>query len=442
MEADVVVIGGGMAGAIAALRAAELGADVVLVRKGHGASAAASGTIDIAGPQNFLPLDPWDTLPSIDDRLKEILRTNALHPYSIIGGGREGLEFLRQFLHKACDFLVEKIPFSRFRGSYARNLALPSVLGTVKFSALAPASLAAGDLLGMRDAHLLLVGMSGLLLFQSDTCKQAIYRYSSLHSPRAISRIDVIDANIPRSVTALPSAPFEVAGHFDDPLVAEEFVAALNKRIHSGVTHIGFPPVLGLNNHGEVFEIFRRGLQPEVFELISPTFSVPGYRLQSSLEAALAKSTVRTVVAEIVDAEGDGRKVKNLLMGNRKAKRTMAGKNYVIATGKFMSGGIVANDFPKEPIFGLQLFSRNKTIDHRFIQDLLSWNVDGRQLFLSCGIHVDNTLRPLTRFGEPAYENLFAAGSIIGEYDYVIDKCGMGVAVLTGYLAGERAAQA
>ncbi|MBI4832074.1 MAG: anaerobic glycerol-3-phosphate dehydrogenase subunit B, partial [Candidatus Lindowbacteria bacterium] len=62
------------------------------------------------------------------------------------------------------------------------------------------------------------------------------------------------------------------------------------------------------------------------------------------------------------------------------------------------------------------------------------------QLFLSTGIHVDNALRPLDAFGEPAYENLFAAGAIIGEYDYVGEKCGMGVAALTGYLAGERAA--
>ena len=442
MEADVVVIGGGMAGTIAALRAAALDADVVLVRKGQGASAVSSGTIDIAGPQNFLPLETWDTLPAIDDRLSEILRTKPLHPYSIIAGGRDGLEFFRRILHQACDFLIEKIPLSEFQGSLARNLALPSVLGTVKFSAFAPASIADGNLIEMRDAHLLLVGISGLLLFQPNICKQTLLRYSSLHSPRAISRIDIIEANIPRFVDALPSAPFEIARRFDDPLVAEEFVAELNKRIQSGVTHIGFPPVLGLNNHRETYEIFRRGLQPEAFELISPNFSVPGYRLQMSLEAALHESAVRTVNAEVIDAEPDGRKVKSLLIGSRKSERTVTAKNYVVATGKFISGGLVAGDFPKEPIFGLRLFSCDKSIDDTFIQDLLNRDVVGRQLFFSCGVHTDKTLRPLDRFGEPAYENLFAAGSIMGEYDYVTDKCGMGVAVLTGYLAGERAAGA
>jgi anaerobic glycerol-3-phosphate dehydrogenase len=129
MEADVVVIGGGMAGAIAALRAAALGADVLLIRKGHGSSAMSSGTIDIAGPENFYPLDPWDSIPPVADRLKEILRANPLHPYSIIAGGRDGLERLRSHLRQACDFMVEKIPLLGLEGSHERNLALPSVLG-------------------------------------------------------------------------------------------------------------------------------------------------------------------------------------------------------------------------------------------------------------------------------------------------------------------------
>jgi glycerol-3-phosphate dehydrogenase subunit B len=436
MEADVVVIGGGMAGAIAALRAAALGADVLLIRKGHGSSAMSSGTIDIAGPENFYPLDPWDSIPPVADRLKEILRANPLHPYSIIAGGRDGLERLRSHLRQACDFMVEKIPLLGLEGSQERNLALPSVLGTVKFSAFAPRSLIGGDLAEMRDAQLLLVGVSGLLLFQPQICRQALSRYSSLHSPRAVSRIDTLEANIPRSVDALPSAPFEIAQHLDNPSVAEELAKALGRKLPSGTTHIGFPPVLGLNNHSETYEIFRRELQPRVFELISPNFSVPGYRLQLSLEAALRESPVRVITTEVVDAKRDGRKVRNLLLGDAKSKRTATARNYVIAAGKFSSGGLVADDFPKEPIFGLPVFSRDRRVDNKFVQDLFSWNVEGKQLFLSCGVHIDGSLRPLDPFGEPAYENLFAAGSIIGEYDYVTEKCGMGIAALTGYIAG------
>ncbi|UCD56394.1 MAG: hypothetical protein JSV16_11220, partial [Candidatus Hydrogenedentota bacterium] len=171
-----------------------------------------------------------------------------------------------------------------------------------------------------------------------------------------------------------------------------------------------------------------------------PNFSVPGYRLQLALESALRESPVRAVTTEVVGAECEGRKVRNLLLRDMRARRTVSARNYVVATGKFSSGGLVAGDFPEEPIFGLPLYSRDERVDDKFVQDLLELNVQDRQRFLSCGIHIDSSLRPLDPSGKPAYENLFAAGSIIGEYDYVTDKCGLGVAMLTGYLGGEKAA--
>ena len=440
MEADVIVIGGGMAGTVAALRAASLGADVLLIRKGHGSSAMSSGTVDVAGPERFLPLDGWDSLPTIGDRLGEIIRANPLHPYSVIAGGRDGIDRLRSGLRQACDFMIEQIPSIRFRGSHERNLALPSVLGTVKFCAFAPASLAGGDLIDMRDSHLLLVGMTGFPHFRPRLCKQAMERYSSLHPPEAISRIDCIEADIPRLTDGHPRNPFEVAQHFDDPRVSEEFAKELGKQIQPGVTHVVLPPVLGSNNHVEAHETLSRELEPEVVELISPNFSVPGHRLQLSLEAALRLGSVRVVTAEVTGVECDGRLVRNLLLGGMKSKRTAAAKNYVVASGKFSSGGLVADDSPKEPLFKLPLFLDGECVDGKFVQNLLDWKVLRRQPLLSCGIRLNASLRPLDTFGEPAYENLYAAGSIIGEYDCVADKCGFGVAILTGYLAGEKAA--
>ncbi len=440
MEADVIVIGGGMAGATAALRAASLGAEVILIRKGHGSTAMSSGAIDIAGPEKFLPLDPWNELPSVDDRLREILRVNPLHPYSIIAGGRKGINRLRELISRSCSFLLEKIPQYQMQGSCEGTVALPSVLGTVKLTSFAPPSLYAGNLLEMRDTRILLVGISGLMLFQPRICRQTLARYSSLHMPRAIERVEIVETVIPQHLDALPTAPFEIARHFDEPRAVEQFAKAVSPKIPSGTTHVAVPPILGLDNHPEVYGMICQILKPTVFELVSPNFSVPGYRLQRELENALRKNNVRVVQGEVVDAKREGRKIRNLILKGRKSARTATAREYVLACGKFNSGGIVANDFPLEPVFGLPLFCRDARVDNRFIQDLLSWNVEGKQLFLSCGVHVDQQLRPLSAFGEPAYENLHAAGSIIGEYDYVADKCGLGVAVLSGYVAGEHAA--
>ncbi len=441
MEADVVVIGGGMAGAVAALRAADIGADVLLIRKGHGSSAMSSGTIDIAGPRRFLPLDPWDSLPTVTDCLQEILRSKPAHPYSIIAGGRDGLEHLHVQLRNACDFVFQKIPSFRASNSNGHNLAIPSLFGTVKLSAYALPSLAAGNLLEMKGAHLLLVGIKGLSLFRPQICKQALVRFSSLHEPEAIANIDVIEADIPGTEGMPLSTPFEIARRLDDLRTAEEFARAINDKIQPGVTHIGFPPVLGLDNYSDTYATLCRELKANVFELISPNFSVPGYRLQASLDAALREGSIRVLTAEVVGAERDGRLARNLLLDDALSQRTVSAKKYILASGKFSAGGLVADDFPRETIFGLPLFVDCKRVDGVFLQDLLDHEVDAKQRILSCGIHVDRSLRPLDAFGEPAYENLLAAGSVIGEYDYVAEKCGLGVAMLTGYIAGENAAK-
>ena len=49
LRADIAVIGGGLSGATAALRAAALGREVILVRKGYGATAMGSGHFDVLG---------------------------------------------------------------------------------------------------------------------------------------------------------------------------------------------------------------------------------------------------------------------------------------------------------------------------------------------------------------------------------------------------------
>lgn len=440
MEADVIVIGGGMAGAVAALKAASAGCDVLLIRRGHGSTAMSSGTVDVAGPDGFLPHDPWDALPSIKQRLKEILRANPLHPYSIIAGGREESDRLSSLLRDACDFAIEKIPSLRYRGSHERNMALPTAVGTVKFCAFAPASLAGGDLTRMQGANLALVGLEGLPHFRPRLCKRALSGYSSLHQPESISKIESVEIAIPRSKNMIRSTPFEVAALFDDPGACDEFAESLGKLIGSDVTHVGMPPTLGLNNHAEAFERIGRGLEQELFEMISPGYSVPGHRLQMALNEALVSNGVRTVTAGVGKAECDGRLIRNLVLEETRSSRTASAKKYIVATGKFSSGGLVSDDYPREALFGLPLFACGERVDDKYLQYQLDPNIRKKQNFLSCGIRVDATLHPLDAFGEPVYDNLFAAGSIIGEYDYVAEKCGFGTAILTGHVAGANAA--
>jgi glycerol-3-phosphate dehydrogenase subunit B len=53
----------------------------------------------------------------------------------------------------------------------------------------------------------------------------------------------------------------------------------------------------------------------------------------------------------------------------------------------------------------------------------------------------DPRLRPMDEAGGVPYANLFAAGAVLGGYDYA-GSCGFGVPILTGWLAGGYAAKA
>jgi glycerol-3-phosphate dehydrogenase subunit B len=56
------------------------------------------------------------------------------------------------------------------------------------------------------------------------------------------------------------------------------------------------------------------------------------------------------------------------------------------------------------------------------------------------GLMTDKRLHPLTEDGSVAYRNLYAAGAVLGGYEYA-GPCGFGVPILTGWLAGRYAAR-
>jgi anaerobic glycerol-3-phosphate dehydrogenase len=54
---------------------------------------------------------------------------------------------------------------------------------------------------------------------------------------------------------------------------------------------------------------------------------------------------------------------------------------------------------------------------------------------LRSGLSTDKGLHPLDEEGNAPYANLFAAGAVLGGYEYA-GPCGFGVPILTGWLAG------
>ncbi|TET83046.1 MAG: FAD-binding protein, partial [Anaerolineales bacterium] len=121
---EVLIIGAGLTGLFASLLVAERGNAVTLVAQGRGGLELSHGCIDIWGRAT----------PS---RALSHLRKH--HPYRLAGTAA---------LHAALEFFEEITQQAEypFPGNISRNLHLPTALGTIHPTALAPKSLAQGDL--------------------------------------------------------------------------------------------------------------------------------------------------------------------------------------------------------------------------------------------------------------------------------------------------------
>ena len=125
---DVVVVGGGLAGTIAALHARRHGAQVALASRSWGASALSTGALDIA----YSPaLSPVAQAPrTIAEHVMDIIAHRPRHPYGILGleatlgGIQRGYELLAQCLTEA-ELGIGALDLQ------ADNLGLPSSLGAV-----------------------------------------------------------------------------------------------------------------------------------------------------------------------------------------------------------------------------------------------------------------------------------------------------------------------
>ncbi len=89
MEADVVVIGGGMAGILAAMAARDRGRQVILLRKSPGATALSSGCIDICSDPRGISDRPYINSTDVQANIAETIMRRRNHPYSILANGSD-----------------------------------------------------------------------------------------------------------------------------------------------------------------------------------------------------------------------------------------------------------------------------------------------------------------------------------------------------------------
>lgn len=389
---DVVVVGLGLAGLVAALAAAGLGARTLVVGKGYGTLRMRCGTVDVLGYREGRP---------VESPASELAALDAGHPYALAGTDLPAaLAAVARAAEAAGLTLV---------GSPAANRLVGTVAGTLRPACLTPATMCA-DWDGARVA---VVGPAGYRDLSAALVASVL--------PAAARRRGL--ELTARSVTA--DLPALRRRHLDGPALARLFeqvefrrdlAAALRGRL-ADASLVALPAVVGLERAAEAAADLAARLGLPIVELATPSPSVAGLRLELALAAAAraAGATLQVgcrarVAAGRVELEGPAR-----WLG------VPAGA-VVLASGGLASGGleVTVDGEVRETVAGLPVSVPERP--------------DG--LLGLAGVRVGADMRPL----DAVDARLFAAGGVLAGADRSLERSADGISCATGWRAGTGAA--
>ncbi len=409
----VVVVGAGLAGLAAAIRLAQGGASVTVVAKGSGGLHLSPGTIDVLG---YVP----ERVDAPPDAIPGFVAERPGHPYARLAP---------EPLGEALEWFRGLVPGLRYEGDPARNMLLPTAVGAVRPTALAPASIAAGEL---RDgARLAVVGLRSLKDLYPGLVADNLGRADPPVGPVEARPVEVGWSARPGRADV--SGPAHARG-LDEPAERRRLAEELRPRLEPGETVL-LPAVIGLARPAEAWDDLRDLLGAPVAEVPTVPPCVPGMRLQRALTAALAAAGGRLVLGpEAVGVEVASGRVTGVGVRQAARVRELQTDAVVLATGGFASGGIELDSRGelRETVAGLPVRAPEPG-DGR----LSPRHLDPQPLMRS-GLRVDDRMRPLGEDGEPVWANLHAAGALVAGAEPWREKSGEGIC-LAGAVAAASA---
>ncbi|MFZ0529389.1 MAG: glycerol-3-phosphate dehydrogenase subunit GlpB [Propionicimonas sp.] len=396
----VIVIGAGLAGLVAANRLADGGAQVTLLTKGLGGVQLGQGTIDVLGYRPQRVANPIRELAELPDD----------HPYARIGADA---------VHSGLAYLLGLVP-DLLVGDAEANYQLPTAVGAIRPTCLAQPSMVAGNVAAGKAFAI--VGLRRLKDFQPKLIAGNLARTELPEGGRLTARALMVD--VPARDGEIDSSGLTYARAFDDPAFRTKFAATLKPLLTAGEI-VGLPAVLGLKD-AEAWRDLAAKLGHDVFEIGLPPPSVPGMRLNEALTERAKTLGVRVVPGVRTCAfRAEGGRVRAVTIETVPAQREFAGDAFVLATGGFESGALALDSYGTvtETLFGLPLAG----LDAGPLVHGDYWGAE--QPLFRVGVAVNPRMQPLDASGTPVYQNLFAAGGIIGGSSRWAEKSGDGIAL-------------
>jgi glycerol-3-phosphate dehydrogenase subunit B len=415
-KADLIVIGSGLAGTAATCFALARGLKITQVSATIGEMAFASGLIDLLG------IHPTHTQRVWDDPwagIEALITDSPRHPYA-----RLGLGTIRKAMQEFLAIL--ETAGINTRGLPDRNVTLATAAGTIKTTYRVPQSMWRGVSGLQENLPTLLVDFVGMKDFSAKLMREMLQsRWPALRTRR-----------IPFPL-AFPGADRHnplLAEALESPQVREQLAAAIRPHLAEAQL-VGLPAVLGLHATDRVVADLEDWLGVGVFEIPTLPPSVPGLRLREALETVLLQQGAQLLNGrQVLSARSDGRRCTGVTTGTADWRETLEADGFILATGRFVGGGLAAaRDSIRETLFGLPV--AQPPTRHSWHRDQF---LDPRGHPVNqAGLEIDDHFRPLGVDGSCAFENLFAAGSVLAHQDWVRTKCGAGLAIATAYAAVE-----
>jgi glycerol-3-phosphate dehydrogenase subunit B len=416
---DVIVIGGGLSGLIAAWRACLSGLKTKIITKGWGTTYWNTGCIDILG---YKPPDLTNRVSSPANYLEEFIESFPNHPYALVGQ-----EVLKKAIFSFMS-LCEESGYP-FYGSIDTNLLLPTALGSVRPTCLAPMSMIAGDM--SKPSPTLIVGFSQFLDFFPGLVAD------NLNAQGIYARDISLDLKILRTRKFLSG--MVLARLFDEPEFRQEVIDSLKPKLGS-IDRIGFPAVLGLVHTIEVLQHLETSLGVKVFEIPGLPPSVPGIRLHNMLVSEIERhhGSIYNGMS-VSNVSSDNPIITTIWSDSATRQIPHTARNYVLATGGILGGGITTdeNGYAQEMVFDLPI-KVPQIQSHWFLDQFLS---HASHPVHTIGLRVDDELQPIDDKDQISYLNLYAAGNVIGNCDPIRERSLEGIALATGFKIGASLSQ-
>jgi glycerol-3-phosphate dehydrogenase subunit B len=418
---DLLVIGAGWSGLLAAYTAAQAGLQVQVVAKGLGSMHWAAGTVDVMG---YTSEEMSRPVQQPLEAIQGLTATHPDHPYALLGA-HQVQTALDTFKSLAAEL---GLPYDG-AATAGDNLLLPSAVGALRPAYLAPQAQLAGDM--SRPEPLLIVGFTGLRDF-----------YPQLIAENLVTQgFQARAASLPLSLLSEQSDRNNVhlAQALDDKARRARLGGEL-KRLALPGERIGLPAILGLDDHGAALADLQSAAGAPLFEIPTLPPSVPGMRLFRALRAKLWSMGVRVDAGmEAIGAKatpgvnGTAGRVQWVETATSSRPLKNRAKHYLLATGGILGGGFDSDHTGRlwEVVFGLPLTVPQQR-QHWFRPEFM--NPAGHPVF-NGGVAVDQRMQPVDAAGKVVYGNLWTAGGALASVDPIQQHSLEGIAIASGVAA-------